>query len=329
MIRLNGIMFTHKDIEYRSVFVIDCIHEKTLRVSNGELLLENTEEKKTLTKLPFQKILALIVIGHINVTTPLIDKCKKYNVALVVVTPSFRPVFFWALSAEGNFLLRQRQYQLKKDDLSIAKVLVRNKVLNQMSNLKSTRCRDELTQKAIRTSKEVLEAIPCIEDYNLLMGMEGKIAKLYFAAYFKDTDWKGRKPRMKCDMMNAVLDIGYTLLFNYIEVFVRMFGFDPYVGVYHRLWFRRKSLICDLVEPFRCLIDKTIRKAVHLKQIQESDFNVYKGEYRLKVEKNTEYCSLFYSVLVSRKIDVFKYVQSYYRCFMRNREGEYYPMFEI
>ena len=43
-------MFTHKDIEYRSVFVVNCIENKNLRVAGGELLLENTEDKKTLTK---------------------------------------------------------------------------------------------------------------------------------------------------------------------------------------------------------------------------------------------------------------------------------------
>ena len=63
-------MFTNKDIEYRTIFVINCIHERSLRVSNGELLLEeqieNSDKMKTLTKLPFQKILALFIIGHIR-----------------------------------------------------------------------------------------------------------------------------------------------------------------------------------------------------------------------------------------------------------------------
>lgn len=86
-------MFTNKDVEYRTIYVINCIKDRNLRVSNGELLLEEVEEKKTLTKLPFQKILALFVVGHIHVTTPLIEKCKKFNVALVVMKPSFRPVF--------------------------------------------------------------------------------------------------------------------------------------------------------------------------------------------------------------------------------------------
>ncbi|HEY9123878.1 MAG TPA: CRISPR-associated endonuclease Cas1, partial [Bacteroidales bacterium] len=101
-------MFTHKDIEYRSVFVINCIEERALRVMNGELLLEDTEANKTLTKLPFQKILALFVVGHITITTPLIDKCTKFGIPVVVMKPNFRPVFFFSVTAEANFLLRQK-----------------------------------------------------------------------------------------------------------------------------------------------------------------------------------------------------------------------------
>lgn len=59
-------MFTSKDIEFRSVYVINCLKDRELRVSSGELLLEDMESHQTLTKLPFQKILALFVVGHIT-----------------------------------------------------------------------------------------------------------------------------------------------------------------------------------------------------------------------------------------------------------------------
>lgn len=101
-------MFTSKDLEMRTIFVINCIeHNRSLRVSNGELMLEEIDgdRKKTLTKIPFQKMLALFVVGHITVTTPLIEKCKLHGVALVVMKPNLRPVFFWANAAEANFLL--------------------------------------------------------------------------------------------------------------------------------------------------------------------------------------------------------------------------------
>ncbi|MDY0014788.1 MAG: type V CRISPR-associated endonuclease Cas1 [Bacteroidales bacterium] len=322
-------MFTHKDIEYKSIFVINCIENKALRVQNGILLLENQEEKKTLTKLPFQKILALFVIGHITITTPLIDKCTKYGIPLVVMKPNFRPVFFFAITAEANFLLRQKQYELDKNDLQIPKVIVKNKILNQLRLLEKTRLKTEQIQKAKQQCKMVLHLVEEVVDYNTLMGLEGRISKTYFSAYFESIGYTNRCPRIKSDPLNVTLDIGYTILFNYIEAFVRLFGFDPYVGVYHRLWYKRKSLICDLMEPFRSLIDWQVRKAFHTKQCKIEDFNVYKNEYVLKREKNSEYTKMFYEVLIEHKLQVFKYIRDYYRSFMQRKNTPDYPYFLI
>lgn len=326
-------MFTHKDIEFRTIFVINCLKERNLRVSNGELLLEekieNTDKSKILTKLPFQKILALFIVGYIKITTPLIEKCHKFGVALVVVKPSFRPVFYWANSAEANFVLHQRQYDYPKDDISIAKVIVSNKIRNQITALKSTRRHDTLTTQAIDTMSGQLEILSSILEYDVLMGVEGSAAKLFFHAFYQDFEWHQRRPRTKCDALNATMDIGYTMLFNFIECFLRMFGFDLYVGVYHRMWFKRKSLVCDIMEPFRPIIDKAIRTAWNRKQFNEKDFVVRKGEYVLKREKNGDYCRVFFDAMIPYKISVFKYVQSYYRCFMGRKSEVQYPSFNL
>lgn len=323
-------MFTNKDVEYRTIYVINCIKDRNLRVSNGELLLEELEEKKTLTKLPFQKILALFVVGHIHVTTPLIEKCKRFNVALVVMKPSLRPVFYWSNSAEANYLLRQKQYQLPKENITIAKWIVYNKVYNQLALLQKSRRTDALTLEAKETCNKALsDWLNRITEYNRLMGLEGYVSKAFFAAYYQDMGWDSRRPRAKSDAINATLDIGYTMLFNYIECFVRMFGFDVYVGVYHRLWFKRKSLICDLVEPFRCIIDRTVRTAYNRKQFSPKDFILYKGEYRLKFEKSADYIKVFFDALIPYKMEIFKFVRSYYRCFMQEKDVSIYPKFEI
>lgn len=322
-------MFTSKDIEYRSIYVINCISDRELRVSSGELLLEDLQEHKVLTKLPFQKILALFVVGHIHVTTPLIEKCKINNVSLIVMKPTLRPVFYWGDSAEANFLLRKRQYEFDKNDISIACMLVENKIANHQKLLLKTRKKDAMTINTIECCVLYMEQARQAMDYNSLMGIEGIAAKIFFAAYFQDMGWQGRRPRVKTDYLNSILDIGYTYLFNFIECFVRMFGFDLYVGVYHRLWFKRKSLVCDLIEPFRCIIDKTVRTAINRNQFCEKDFDVIKGEYRLKRELNKEYSKVFFDALVLYKTEIFKYVQSYYRCFMSNKDINLYPRFEI
>ncbi|MEG0010890.1 MAG: CRISPR-associated endonuclease Cas1 [Muribaculaceae bacterium] len=155
------------------------------------------------------------------------------------------------------------------------------------------RSKTELIISAKSDCDMAFSSIKEIESYNDLMGIEGYVAKNFFIAYFEKQSWKGRKPRIKCDPLNATLDIGYTILFNFIEVFARMFGFDIYIGIYHRLWFKRKSLICDLMEPFRCIIDSQVRKAFNTSQCKDSDFNIVKNEYILKIEKNKDYCKCF------------------------------------
>lgn len=322
-------MFTNKDIEYKTIYVVNCIKERNIKVQNGELLLEDSAENKTLTKLPFQKILALFIIGPISITTPLIDKCKRYNVALVVMRTNLRPVFVWADSAEANYLLRKRQYEFDNNNIGIAKKIILNKISNQLTLLKRTRKKDDKTTQAIVICEQSVEKLYFIDNYNDLMGLEGIVAKMFFAAYFQDNQWRTRKPRAKTDAINTTLDIGYTILFNFIETFARMFGFDLYIGVYHRLWFKRKSLICDLIEPFRCIVDAQVRKSFHLGQFKTSDFLIVKNEYVLKHEKSSDYYRVFFDALIIHKSDIFKYIQCYYRCFMRQKEVDEYPQFKV
>ena len=313
-------MFTSKDLEFRTIFVINCVDEnRNLRVHNGELLLEESskEKTKTLTKMPFQKILALFIIGHITITTPLIEKCKKFNVALVVMKTTLRPIFYWANAAEANYLIRKKQHN--HDNHTIAIQLVENKIKNSIALLKKTRKKDSVTLSAIEECEFCLEHLPHLNTLQRIMGCEGYAAKHFFSAYFQEHNWCGRMPRTKCDIINTTLDIGYTILFNFVECFIRMFGFDPYVGVLHQLWFKRKSLVCDLMEPFRCIIDHAVLLAFNRGQIKESDFKCIKGEYRLKIERNSEITRLFYTELITRKYEIFSYVQNYYRQFMSEK----------
>lgn len=143
--------------------------------------------------------------------------------------PNLRPVLYLSDSAEANFLLRKRQYEFSDDDMSVGKVLVLNKILNQKAALLRSRKKDSKTIDAIKLCENVLGTINDVNDYSELMGKEGAVSKSFFAAYYQGLEWKGRYPRMKTDPLNVTLDTGYSVLFNFIESFVRIFGFDIYM----------------------------------------------------------------------------------------------------
>ncbi len=320
-------MFTHKDIQNRSLFVINGTEHQKLKVSAGRLMLENTETQKAITKLPFPKILSLMVVGHTTVTTALIEHCNKHGIPLVVMKPNFRPVFYFGNMAEANFLLRKKQFENSKGVLPIAKVLVRNKIQNQLKLILKSREKNAFTKSAKATIALTDVAIKNAIDYRELMGIEGKVAKLFFASYFNFYDWQRRQPRVKQDSLNATLDIGYTMLFNYIDCMLRLFGFDPYMGVYHQLWFRRKSLVCDLMEPFRCIVEHQIRKSLKYGTFKKSDFKLHNNAYYLKRKKSAVYTKVFFEAIVAHKNEIYTYIQSYYRCFMGRKSVTSYPVF--
>jgi len=241
--------------------------------------------------------------------------------------PNFRPVFYFGNMAEANFLLRKKQFEQTKGNLTIAKHIIRNKINNQFSLLDKTREKNDAMTLAKNNIMAGLDKIDYCEDFRELMGLEGNIAKHFFSAYFEFANWQQRLPRVKIDSLNATLDIGYTMLFNYIECMTRLFGFDPYMGVYHQLWFRRKSLICDLMEPFRCIIDHQIRKSIKYGTFKPSDFEKRKNAYYLKSEFNKAYTQIFFEAIIANKSTIYKYIQQYYRSFMGRKSVITYPNF--
>ena len=166
-------------------------------------------------------------------------------------------------------------------------------------------------------------------DTNSLLGIEGSAARVYFPQMFDNVNWKGRKPRIKSDYINTTLDIGYNLLFNMVDSLLQVYGFDVYCGVYHKEFYMRKSLACDLMEPMRPMIDLTVRKGINLGQCKQDDFQVLQNQYVLNYKKSASYVSFLMNTILDNKEAMFLFIQQYYRAFMKNKDIEQYKSFEV
>lgn len=119
---------------------------------------------------------------------------------------------------------------------------------------------------------------------------------------FENVKWNGRKPRIKNDYINVTLDIGYTMLFNIVDAILQVYGFDTYYGVFHKCFYMRKSLVCDIMEPMRPIIDYSVRKAINLGQCKEEHFEEYNRRWCLKYKNNPAYIQfLMTSILEFKK----------------------------
>lgn len=296
-----------------------------LRFRNENLVLERN--RKIVNQLSCHKILAVFVMGNTTITSNFIKQSMSFGISIFLTNKNFFLYASLEPKAEGNYLLRQKQYfSLAENDFLMAKKIVKNKVYNQLKLLDSVELLDDF-QKRKEFTFEKIDAAKTVKE---LLGIEGEVSRRFFGLYFQKIGWYRRLPRAKQDEINLLLDIGYSFLFNYIDCLLRLHGFDVYRGFYHKFFFKRKSLSCDIMEPFRCLIDRAIFKMYSLKVFDSKDFEYHQNQYNLSWKKSKKYSQFFLKEIVKYKMDIFEYVLGFYQTTMDDKKDfpEFNPRFK-
>ena len=273
------------------------------------------------------RLFMICVVGNISITSGLIQRSKKFGFSICLMTTTFKVYEILGARMEGNTLLRKHQYEYTEND--IGRKIEQNKIKNQSQILKNIRGKNQIMKEGIELLDKMVVQLEQQLEYLEVMGIEGNAARVYFSRVFDNVDWKGRKPRIKNDYVNVTLDIGYTMLFNIVDAILQVYGFDTYYGVFHKCFYMRKSLVCDLMEPIRPVVDYQVRKSINLGQCKENDFEVINNRWSLKYKSNPQYIQFLMNAILEYKDDIFLYIQQYYRFFMKRKSVSEIPVFII
>lgn len=131
--------------------------------------------------------------------------------------------------------------QAEKDKLWAE--IVKNKIMNQA-----------LLLKKIKSSKYklVLSYVNEVVDGDKT-NREGHAAKVYFNALYGNNFVRNQD-----DSINAALNYGYAILLSTINKEIINNGYLTQLGIHHKNEFNEFNLTCDLMEPFRVIIDNFI-----------------------------------------------------------------------
>lgn len=306
-------MITAPDFSKKQVAFISTasLGECDFSFRNENIVVAGSDGTKE--KIPLQLLAAVFLHGEATLTTKLIANCSKHGVSLFLLDRSLRTYASFCPYAEGNYLLRERQYALSEvENLGIAKMIVSNKIRNQIALLRSVGIEDIAGRKPVDRKREWNEKISEADDMASLRGIEGTASKIFFREYFGTIGWYRRVPRGKVDENNILLDMGYSYLFHFTDSLLRLFGFDTYKGAYHQLFFQRKSLACDMMEPFRCVVDRALLKIHTLGRFDAKDFFVKNGNYGLKYAESARYSKIFLEEILKQKMSVYEFVRGFY-----------------
>jgi len=209
-------MLSAPDFEQKKIIVAMLSHGEKMSFKNDNIIITDADGIKHQSSC--YRLFTVIVIGHITITSGLLQRAKKFGFSIILMTHGLIPYGSWLAKAEGNVLLRQKQYQYKGN--AIAQHLINNKIDQQIAMLKKRRKKSKELKKAIKSLQEYRDRLHSL-DFGLqeILGVEGIASRVYFKQMFDEMDWKGRKPRAKQDITNLLLDIGYTQLFHFESLY--------------------------------------------------------------------------------------------------------------
>lgn len=191
----------------------------------------------------------------------------------------------------------QLSFSFSKDAVSWIKDVLCKKIANQQALLLMMHNDD--AEKA----KKIDKAIARLEDYRTkvgsidgeivsdiasnLRGWEGQSAKIYFETMNlflpEELKFASRSQHPATDVVNAMLNYGYGLLYGKIEGALIKAGIDPYIGVMHRDDYNRPVLVYDVIELYRIWVDYVVFSLVTQNAITDEYYSVKEdGSYWLE-----------------------------------------------
>jgi CRISPR-associated protein Cas1 len=241
------------------------VREQGAVVRKQDERLVVTKDDDTVAEIPLHQLDQLVVMGNIQLTTPVVALLLKSAVDVVFMSLHGK-VRGRLMANESKFAeLRLKQLQVMSNDqanLALAKPIVIGKLINQRAFLLRGAPVKPLGRgqidKSARGIAEMIERSKTTDNADSLRGFEGKAGAWYWPAFKtllkNDMGFANRAYYPSTDPVNALLSFGYSLLQKDVTSAVQLVGLDPYLGFFHTVQYGRPSLALDLMEQFRPLV---------------------------------------------------------------------------
>jgi len=258
------------------------LKDNKISLKNGTDLFGHAEkEEYFVTRMPYEKI---VISGRGYVSTDAIKLLSEKNVNVILTDTYGNPISSMngVMSSATSTRYRMGQYDTFRDPDKIEylrRKLLSDKLESQINFFKSLE-KPELYQ-AISKLESYRKQVENLSELKDFLVNESRSGHIYFGNYAKLFDLKykfdsrrgggGRiSNRYASDIINALLNYGYTVLAGEICKFVNGFGLDPYYGFYHRSHSGFQALVYDLIEPFRWLVEYSVYKMANLQNYDHS-----------------------------------------------------------
>ena len=226
---------------FRTVVITS--HSK-LEYSLNYLVFKTLEEVKRINISEIQTV--IIESTAVSITSALLIELSKRKIKVIFCdekkNPNCELVPYYGDSISSKRINEQINWNTEIKNLVWQKI-IKQKIINQAIVLNEVSSDD--AQELIKFAEDVLPGD--------ITNREGHAAKYYFNRVYGKDFTRGTN-----DKRNTYLNYGYSLILSQFNKVITSKGYLTQLGIHHKNEFNQFNLSCDLMEPFRPLIDKKV-----------------------------------------------------------------------
>lgn len=228
-------------MSFRTVVVTD---QAKLNYKNRFLVVKKGIDEKYVHLSEIDTIIVDSI--SVSISNYLLKEIVNYKINLILCDEKHNPYgeiksLYGAHNSSKKIINQSKWKTTKKDELWSC--IIKNKIINQLQLLK--KIKSENAELLVDYLKEVK-----VGDKT---NREGHAAKVYFNSLF------GKKfSRNNDNSVNSALNYGYAILLSTINKEVINNGYLTQLGIHHKNEYNEFNLSCDLMEPFRVIIDNFV-----------------------------------------------------------------------
>lgn len=228
-------------MSFRTVVITN---QSKLNYKNRFLVVKQDNDEKYIHLSEIDTIIVDSI--SVSISSYLLKELSNNKINIIFCDEKHNPFgelsFYYSSHNTSKKIINQIKWTNESKDILWQKI-IKNKIINQALMLNKIK------------SKKYDLVLSYVEEVKLgdKTNREGHSAKVYFNELFgKDF------VRNNSDEINAALNYGYAILLSTINKEVVSNGYLTQLGIHHKNEFNQFNLSCDLMEPFRVIIDNFI-----------------------------------------------------------------------
>ncbi len=289
----------------QSTSIIISGYDASMKVRGGSLVLTFKKAHKqaeneiiTLDRAVHGISTIILICDGGFITIDALEWCIQQNITVYLMkwTGELLQVLTPKQSSQAKLVYKQYLASQSDRGFIISIEIIRQKTYSQIETLASCHFLND-APKSLQLLRQGIDDLDTVSKVESLLGFEGSMANIYFNAFVGypiqfdkravnavPVHWKSISTRKNTLLLpvgvgrsainpfHATLNYAYALLGAQILQEIISRGFDPTIAFLHSYNKDRNSLVYDLMEPFRPMVDKMVFSFFQSTVFKRGDF---------------------------------------------------------